>query len=509
MIFRYYAKYWEFFRGSLGRKDWNSGSVQDLQPSLDDILTVYIPTHIPSAHKDKPIVICICIGGDVKEEVRLSISQYGKSKKTDRLEIVEWDGDYLSSKIEKHFLQEDLLPKGMRPLLRKSLALLDEPQASFGYFYRLIQSLSSEEYKNESERLTAMRQINICLWILFAWSKDVNNLESSYLSSEICVLHAWELCKENFKKKTKAAKKMQLTFTGILQTYQSITIEYLSKVVMPYANTMHGLSYAVRSSEYIDTNLKLFDVIGRLSISGLWTYWNVSVLEKDNKNIQLYSEQIALFSKTLKQIIVNNPVLFSPIKDSQAIDIGIALLFLSFTDDNENDSINWLTEMLNRSLFSFESNGMYPCVYDDYYKLLDHPENRSDEYKKDATAASILYPTIGLWAALLKNNDLYEAIQRSFKEKLSHCNYQFWYVGDTTESQLYLNNDVHGAAFSHVPINLPADEFLKAVWDECDQSDCFKKLSCVESGLWPLLLIACRHYRLPIPIDFTLGYRDK
>jgi len=61
--------------GDLGRTDWNSGSVQDLQPSLDDILTVYIPTHLPVEYKDKPIKVCICIGGTVKEEVRLSLTQ--------------------------------------------------------------------------------------------------------------------------------------------------------------------------------------------------------------------------------------------------------------------------------------------------------------------------------------------------------------------------------------------------------------------------------------------------
>ncbi|XOF33939.1 MAG: hypothetical protein ACL93V_01160 [Candidatus Electrothrix sp. YB6] len=43
--------------GDLGRKDWNSGSIQDLQPSLDEIRDTYIPTHLPAEYKNKPIEI--------------------------------------------------------------------------------------------------------------------------------------------------------------------------------------------------------------------------------------------------------------------------------------------------------------------------------------------------------------------------------------------------------------------------------------------------------------------
>jgi len=495
--------------GDLGRKDWNSGSVQDLQPSLDDILTVYIPTHIPTEHKDKPIAICICMGGDIKEEVRISLSQYEKSKITDKVEFEIWDGDRLSSMVENNFLQEDLLPQGMRPLLRKSLALLDEPQASFKYFSELVKSLSSASFKKNADRLTAMRQMNICLWILFAWARDIDNMESAYLSSERVVLHAWELCKKQFHKKTKIAQSMQLTYSGIVGTYQEISGQYLSKVVIPHASKMHGLSSSVRSSESLDVNLKLFDLLSRLSIAGLWSYWSLGLFAKDDENTEQIKEQVKLYTKTLKLLISNNPILFLPAKDSQAIDIFLAMLFLSFDGSNEEDCIKWLTEMHNRIVFSYEVNGAYPCIYDDYNQLILHPENGSDEYKKDATSASILYPTMGLWAALLKNKKLYELAQKAFEDNFSHCNYQFWYVGNTSEDHLYINDQSHGASLSHLPINLSEDEFLDVVWDECDQSDNYKKLSCFKNGLWPLLLIACRHYRLPVPVNFTLGYRDK
>lgn len=84
-------------QGDLGRNDWNSGREQDLQPSLDEILTVYIPTHLPVEHRGRPISICICIGGDIKEEVRLNITSFENTRKTDLVNFEEWNGDVLAS----------------------------------------------------------------------------------------------------------------------------------------------------------------------------------------------------------------------------------------------------------------------------------------------------------------------------------------------------------------------------------------------------------------------------
>ncbi len=196
-----------------------------------------------------------------------------------------------------------------------------------------------------------------------------------------------------------------------------------------------------------------------------------------------------------------------PIKDDHAIDISLAILFLSFPDENEQDIIFWLSQILDKAIFSYQTHGIYPCIHRDYLALLEHPERRGDEYRNDATAGSILYPMIGLWAALLKSNDLYQKVQEAKKTHFAHCNFQFWYPDKNTEKHLYKNDDIHGATFSQVPIEQDEDTFLKEVWNECVHSDAFKELSCVKIGMWPILLVACRHYRLPVPIDFTLGYQ--
>jgi len=94
--------------GDLDRREWNSGTPQNLRPSLDEIIDVYIPTHLPVEHRTKPISICIVIGGHVKEEVRENVTQYEVAKQTDVIKFVEWDGDILAGWIEKYFMRENI-----------------------------------------------------------------------------------------------------------------------------------------------------------------------------------------------------------------------------------------------------------------------------------------------------------------------------------------------------------------------------------------------------------------
>ena len=492
--------------GNLGRKNWDSASEQNLRPSLNEILDVYIPTHLPPKYKNLPIDICICIGGDVEENVRLNITQYEEAEKTDSINFVEWNGDFLSAMIEKYFLHENLLPEGTRPLLRKSLALLDEPQASFVHFANLVKSLTRAESPNDSLVLITLRQINICLWILFAWAREADNLESSYLAAELTLLHAWEITKKYHSKQTKIAASIIRAFFSTLNTYQVISRKYFAKI-LPHTGKRHGLSTSVHSSSKLDINLKLFEVLGRLAIAGIWT-WNFEISQGDEERQKCNAQEIEVLSEHLKLLIRNNPTLFLPIKDDHAIDISLAILFLSLQEGSKKDIIHWLSQLVDRAIFSYETHGLYPCIHRDHLTLLDHPERRDDDYRQEATAGSILYPMIGLWAALLKDEKLYRKVQMAKGKHLSHCNFQLWYPSESTENHLYKNDKIHGATFSQVPIEQDADTFLKAVWDECGHSDVFKKLSCVEAGVWPLLLVACRHYRLPVPIDFTLGHRD-
>jgi hypothetical protein len=495
--------------GDLTRSSWDGDVVQSLRPSLNEILDTYIPNRLPNEHKDKDVVVCLCFGGDIQEQVRPQVEGYIKQNKRDNLTFEEWNGDKLAALILSSFLREDLLPQHARSQLRKSLALLDEPEASYQHFSALIRSLSSTESTKDKDQITAIRQINICLWILFAWARDAGNMESAYLSSELALLHAWKIAKAYSAKTTKAARAVQLAFQSILVVYQQISSQYLGEKILPHTHKRHALSSAVQPSCNLDVNLKLFDVLGRLAIGGIWAYWSTQQVGDDEAEIlNRMWEEVQSISVAVKQLISNNPTLLLPVKDDQAIDISIAVLLLFIDSNNHNDIRKWLSELVERATFANQVNSQYPCNLWSYAELLEHPQQNNESYHQEVTSGSILFPMIALCAALLCDNDLYNQVQSIQQKHLSHCNFQFWYPDESSEEHFYTNSDVHGATLSHAGIECSADELMKQAFIECDHSPHFKTLSAVEIGLWPLILVACRHYRIPVPLHLMEGLRE-
>lgn len=490
--------------GHLERTDWDGRSVQSLRPSLDEVLDVYIPTHLPPAYKDKPIVICLCFGGEVKEAVRLNVSSYQKKNQTDKIKFREWNGDVIAGYIEDYLLREELLPESFRPLLRKSLALLDEPETSYNYFNQLIRNLTSTEPKKPEDTLILLRQLNLCLWILYAWCREQDNIESAYQSSELVVLLAWEVSKPFLGGRKKFDIAVIETLQAIDNLHMQIADDFMGNKIFPFADKLHALSSAISPSCSVDVNLKLFDILGRVALSGLWLLCaleQMPELEAIQHQRASLTEKIDRHHQVLVQMIVNNPILFSPYKDDQAIDISIAVFFLALTRSQENIH-GWLSNIMQSSFHQFSRRGFYPSNLRSYHELIEHPQWESEGYLEEVTAGSILYPLIAAISAIYDFKDVYELVQKIKSEFLAHCNFQVWYPDGNSESNFYTNKDRHGAVLSHVDISDDMRSFLDSIFRECDATSHFNDLSGVAYQIrpFPMILMACRHYRVPVPM---------
>lgn len=491
--------------GDLTRKDWDGEPAQSLRPSLNEIQDSYIPNRLPAEHRNKDIVICITIGGDVQEQVRPSLSGFTMQNAKPNISFQEWNGDKLAAYIQSSFLSEDLLPDQARSYLRKSLAMLDEPDVSYRHFAELVSLLSVVETLNDSRRITAIRQMSICLWILYTWAREAENTESAYRASEFTLLHAWHIVKQYAGLNTKTAQTGQTAFFSIFSLYQQICSQFLGTNVLPYVEKLHGVSIAIHGSCSIDVNLKLFDLLGRLGTDGLWAYWGASEAEGEFRQRML--DEAWRYAESIKSLISTNPALLLPAKDDQAIDICVAASLLIIDGNNRPFLKRWLAEMLERARFSYKTMGYYPCVFDAYSELLEHPKSRETEYRENATSGSILYPMIALWAALLEDDGTYNKVTRMKRDLMQHCTFQFWYPNEESETHFYTNSDVHGAALVDLVLDGTREEFLDHVFGECERTPHFKELSAIKLGWWPLIVVACRHYRLPLPLHLLKELR--
>lgn len=496
-------------RGDLTRAEWDGDSTQALRPSLTEIKDVYIPFHLPEAYRNLKVVICLCLGGDVQEQVRLSVSGYTAQNTTDRISYDEWNGDRIAGYIEDGLLGEGLLTGQMRSSFRKAVAMVDEPETSFAHFSALVEALLAQaEGASGKARITAARQVCICLWILFVWARDAGNVESAYLASELSLLSVWHLTRDILAEGQSAATTAGLVVNQLAELHFQVWDELVSKKILPHAGEKYAVSAAVGSSSPLDVNLKMFDLLGRIALRGLWMVWSEPGSSELPARLKgpVLERRIAGLADRICALMAANPVLLSPVSDDQAVDLALAFLFLAAQGGSSAVLVDWIRETVARARYAFRHHRAYPCVHSDYRDLAGHPQEDSDAYRKAATAASVLWPTLAVWAAALGNAEASEAIATFCRDDLSHCNFQLWLPDESSEDRIYVNRESHGGAFDHMPMTGTPLELVEYVLQECGADTPFFRLSAVALGHWPLVAMACRHYRLPVPPHLWLGF---
>lgn len=497
--------------GDLDRNEWNTASPQSLRPSLDEIIDHYIVSRIPPEYAALPIAICLTFGGAIDEQVRPEVTGYMNRNTTERISFEEWNGDRLADVILDGILREGLLPKPLRSHLRKSVAMVEDPDIALDHFGRLLRALVDQPGAKPATRLSQARLINICLWIMFVWAREADNVEAPYRASERAILEVWQLLKNDLTRSGKGAETAGLIFNELIELHFAIWDEFFERKILPNAEVRHGLASAVGSPAAIDVNLKLFELVGRLALRGLWHVWLVApgagpvVLTNEylaklpKVVVQPALQQIDRLCDRLVRIIENNRVLLSPAADWQAIDIGLAFTLMATRPAFHAALDQWSVEMGNRSIFAFNVHGRYPVTTRSYWDLVEHPAERTDEYRREATEASILYPMLALWAAARKDLKLYGEIAEFKKNSLGHCTFQTWMPDEDSEESLYLGTDIHGAAFTGIPVGDDPQQTLDYIFEELATNPHYDQLSAVKFGHWPLVMTACRQYRFPVP----------
>ncbi len=495
--------------GDLTRQDWD-GSIQALRSSLNEIIDSYIPQRIPKQYSNLPIAICICVGGDIDQNVDADLRNYTTRNSKEGIEFQEWDGDRLADLLMSAVLSEQLLGKEARSLFRKAVAMLDEPSASYDYFHQMLAKMQGSLAEQPKDKLTFVRQINLCSWIIYVWARDADNLESAYQCSEIALLWCWKIGSPFFKRDTLIARAMTKAAVNIISLHVGIGDEITKRRYLPNAYTSDALSVAVGSQVSLDINLKLFDLIGRMALTGIWLMFLIErrteLTEQEHAHVD---SELHQYTNGIVSIINNNGILRTPISDGQSTEISLVCLFLAMR--GRWDAVrDWTAQIISACTFATASNSAYPCVFTDYRELADHPRPRSDEdYFRRATAGSTLFPTLVIWKHLSDPSTKFSELAEYVGTDLPHCTMQLWVPSRDTEEHIYTNSGMHGVALLDLRISEEATEMLEVLREEMKNSKpTFDGLSAVEFGFWPIVLSACRHHRLPVPIHFWDGLID-
>jgi len=492
-------------QGDLTRSDWE-GTPQALRPSLDEIRNIYLRLRVPREFQELKTVICLCFGGDVHENVQDNVTGYIEEYSSDRLSFQQWNGDLISGLLVDGILKERLVEPELRTSFQKAVAMVDEPAISFEHFSHLVRQLCAKKTHSAKERATIARQLYLCLWVLFVWARDADNVEGPYKASELVVLHCWELLRPDLGKNSKASHQNGEIFSEIVNLHFAIFDVLVSEKILPHVDKLHAISSAVGSASPVDVNLKLFDLVGRIALHGLWKLWLSSgdaVLpsirnEWEDESVQEISHKLVL-------LIRNNPALLSPMQDSQSIDIALVLIFFTMQKDWEQAATNWMKALAQQVIFAFRTHARYPTIHNSYRELLYHPRERTDEYRQEQTAGSTLFPLLLLWSTNLGDSETAKVLSEFAEKYLQHCNCQLWLADEDSEDQIYSGGDRHGAMLNGIPITEDGKAATELVQNECQSSAHFSALSAIEMGHWPVLLLACRHHRIPVPPNLWIA----
>jgi hypothetical protein len=474
-------------QGDISRTDWD-GSQQSIRPTLDEVIDVYIKNRIPPQYDTEPIKIILTTGGNRKQEIDTNWTGYTSRNTNDRITFDFWGGDKLSSYIVKFMMNENLFPIEAKKYLRKSLALVGEPDYDVHDFYLLIDKLLEDINSTQiNQIIKKFRTINLCLFILFYWSIEENNLKPAYLSAEYVLLKCW-----NYIHKNNLSSNNQ-----VLECYM--------KYYNSYAIIFHYYYGKIRDHFYVEGALNryctdannfcilIFEQIGILSVIGLIQLSLYEILKKDeSKNNALE------IINSLKNIISKYGITSTPFYDGHMIDICLGLILLYHTD--EIDFIKeWISNIANNSSYAYKKGKYFPIDIDDYNSLIELNEEGSID-KAELMKMSTLMPMLAEWCVVCDFNDLYCELVEIQKKLLNQTCYQLWYPDDEAINQFYQQNAAKRMGTALAPITLPDSitDLKSNIKQMVDKEKGHDELSSYKLGIVGLEFIAYRHYRTPV-----------
>ena len=486
--------------GDVTRRDWNQ-TQQALRPSLEDILDAYIPHRIPEQFQHLPVAVCVCMGGILAENVQDLWQGFTAQKTTDALCFRMWNGDKLADLLLSGVLRRELVDPKVESTFEKAVAMVAHPEVSYEFFRSLTEELLSGSLADE-HGIARLRQVYICLWVLFVWARGAGNLEAPFRASEYAALRIWGFCRSAIIAGTMPDPASDV-LREALRLHISVGAEFVRKIE-PYAGRRFALSMAVASQSSVDVNLALFEQLGRVSLAGLLNHWQVSIAVSEDNNTEsvnwLRAERDRMLDVAIN-IVNANSTLQSPLRDDFAIEIGL-FLTLAQTCDSVERVAGYVLNLAHRAAFALKRRGHYPVTIVDYQDLVDHPVSDSEEHFLETTKGSVLYPLLVAWLDELGATDLRNHLVACISENLSHTTQQLWVPDELTDERLWEGNKGHGVGLGSVPLSHePARyrEFLDRLIADHGE---FNTLSTTRVGMWPLFLMACRHYRLPLPPHF-------
>jgi hypothetical protein len=484
-------------RGDIGRREWDN-QPQSVRQSLDETRDVYLRNHVEPQHSSLPVKIVVATTGDLKQEIEENwVGYVGRYTESGGVQYEFWSGDKVAALVEQHLLDEYALPSESRSELRRALALIGQQDYDMEHFHALLKVLLAWEAnetsgapKTDKQRVRALATTNLALAILCRWADTEGNLRNAVLSSERTLLWAWDAIR---RRKLTENMEVMRAYARLIGIYMSVTVGYFNKL-QAHFHVRDGI--ARYHSEAALLTEQIFEQIGLIASIGL-SHLVWAMVNKDEEQ----ARGARFVSESLEALIKNHRCSGSPCYDGQIIDITLALLLFCSTY-RSGFAAEWIRELISRLVYGFRVGRWFPISTDSFDDLVELEINGKDRDLTGLKETSWMVPTLAQWAAVLGEDQAYQALVKLKDDTLHETCLQLWYPDEKTDDFLYHGPAHYEGGISEAPVILPAtaEEMRASIRKARAESPISKRTlsSAFVAGLPFLEFISCRHFRTPV-----------
>lgn len=484
-------------QGDIGRRTW-SGDPNAVRESMEEIIDVWLASHVPPEYKDHRKVIVVATTGDLGQEIQPN--WVGFAKRHPQLHFEFWGADEVSDLVEAHLLNEHLFDGQDRADLRKALVMGADSDYRFEHLCKLmLRQLGLAPNGQLDEKgaqqsvpalLKALRRVHLASLVCSHWADSESERRQALWVMERTLL--WSFHRVVLQSLQERQDILEV-IRDIWRSYLQAASRYYDAVAR-HIRVKDGLSgYTREGAEY---SVLLLEQVGLLASIGL----SAALIEPGQEDA--WRARSSEFATAVAAMLRNHGAAASPRLDAQVIDICLALVL--FIQTGQHDSARWWTaEISGRLNFVFTMGRMFPVGSDSLDDLVELEVRGSDEFKGLMRHHSWLLATMASWCAMLRLDDMYQNLAESHAKEYPDVGSQLWHPTAEWATNWYFGPAHQVSGSTEAPYALPVS--AQTLRDRIAQFNASGRVRWEENspalaiGLWPLDFIACRHFRTPVP----------
>lgn len=487
----------------IGRTEWD-GSDQAIRPSLNEILDMYLKSHVEAEDIGKPVRIAVVTNGELKQTIQANWSGYVNDQRNRAL-IEFWGLDKLSMLIECHLLDEHIFHDEHRRDLRRALALAGDVEYDQRDLHRLMlrtlgltpEGVPDDSIKSKKDLLKALRVVNFAAHAFASWAlgdgdgrQGLRAMERALLWSwhRVRALDGWDLDKD-----------MTQALGAVWQGYLTVGRHYFEKIEAHCYVEDGLLGYASDSAEL---SLVAFEQIGMLASIGLPYVLSVAGDDEDRVAQHKNADTVAA---ALASLISGNGICNAPCFDRHSQDIVLGLLLLVLTGRTDNAK-HWLQTLIRNIDYAFKVKRYVPICSDSIDDLADIGGWNSGQIAEKLMQTSWMMAVLAGWCTVLGLDEWYQVLRKGLVQDYPKTCAQLWHPDNQIHEHLYFDVAHFSSGASEAPIRLPEDMaqwlvHMRVIVESKQGQECLQTMGC-KVGLPAIDLIACRHFGTPVAPAF-------